>query len=225
VRRVLQPLAILVLASFLPGQSGIPKATFDAGAVWQPKQADAENTWNDMRQCGAMHAGGSPGTFEVCTGDAMRKHGASEKAIAFNAATGGNSYATRFIDYGRVDVMEAMNPFMANSNDQVFFVNGDPVAVGADEKAMKLDGKSDPQFRALKKKFPDAFIFPHAEMQKLMATATKDGGQAFTVQFPVVDGCHACARVGQTTIEYDFDASGRFTGAKITGTLPLPPKP
>ena len=194
-----------------------PLERFDGSAVWKPK--DEQQAFADMRQCGAMHAGGSEGSFATCVGEAMRKHGASKPAIAFNAATGGNAYATRLRKMGSpVDVMEAMNPFMANSNDQVFFVNGDPVAVSADEQAMKLDGKKNPQFQALQKTYPEAFIFPHAEMQSLQVIMTRTG-QAFTLQFPIVNGCHACARVGQAIVEYDFDSSGHFTGATLTAIM------
>jgi len=205
--------ALLALVAVV-AQAAKPAVKFDGSAVWHPQ--DEEKAFTEMRQCGAMHAGGSPGTFEVCVGDAMRKHGASKAAIAFNAATGGNAYATRFREMGPVDVMEAMNPFMANSNDQIFFVNGEPPAVSADEQAMKLDGKHDARFIALKKTHPEAFIFPHAEMQSL-EVIMKRTGQAWGLQFPIVNGCHACARVGHAIIEYDFDQNGKFTGAQLTG--------
>jgi len=205
---------LLLVFALAPAQAPKAAAKFDGSAVWHPK--DEQKAFNDMRRCGAMHAGGSPGTFEVCVGDAMRKHGASEAAIAFNAATGRNAYATRFVKFRTADVMEAMNPFMANSNDQIFFVNGSPVAVSADEQAMKLDGKNNAEFIELKKTYPEAFIFPHAEMQSLMAIDGYDGGQMFMLQFPIVNGCHACARVGHATIAYGFDRNGKFAGAKLT---------
>ena len=209
------PWMVLLLLSALATLALAAGNGFDAGAVWQPKQKDQEKLWDDMRQCGAMMAGGSPGAFEACTGEAMRKHGAPAAAIAFNKATGGNAYATAFREMGTVDVMEALNPFQANSNDQIYFVNGTPAAVSVDAEAMKLDGSSSPAFLALQKTYPNAFIFPHAKAGSLQMAPAKDGGQSFSLAFPIVDGCHACARVGEATYEFDFDAAGNFTGTKI----------
>jgi hypothetical protein len=198
------------------------EATFSESAVWSPKPGDEEETWADMRQCGAMHAGGSPGTFEVCVGDAMRKHGAPEAAIAFNRATSGNAYATRFqpsMMHGRVGVMYAMNPFLANSNDQVFFVNGTPGVVSADEHAMKMDSKKDAAFQAVQKAFPNAFLFPHVEGKPVEEGGSKNSGQSFTFAAPILDGCHACARLAVAHLRYEFDGNGRFTGVKINGIV------
>jgi hypothetical protein len=221
VRKLTAVCLLLVFCLFASAQKPLGSAAAADGdaigqaAVWKPKPKDEQKVFADMRQCGAMHAGGSPGTFETCVGWAMEKGGAPPAAIAFNRATGGNAYATRFRELGRVDVMEAMNPFLANSNDQVYFVNGDPAAVGADEQAMKLDVKSNPGFLALAKRYPEAFLFPHAEMHTLSAPMTHTG-QAFTLDFPIVNGCHACERVGKATITYFFDSNGKYTGAEIT---------
>ena len=190
---------------------------FGPDSVWPLKHA--AKAFDDMRQCGAMMAGGSPGAFEACTGEAMRRHGAPAPAIAFNLATGGDAVATAFRRFGPVDVIEAINPFQANSNDQVFFVNGTPAAVSADAEALKLDGHDDARFQALQKAYPNAFIFPHAEMRSLTVGPGERGGQKFLLQFPVVDGCHACARVGQATYEFDFAADGTFLGTSIANLV------
>jgi hypothetical protein len=192
-------------------------AKFGAAAIWPLSKA--EKAFVDMQQCGAMMAGGSPGAFETCVAEAMRKHGASADAIAFTTATGGNAIATAFRDFGPVDVMEAVNPFQANSNDQLFFVNGSPAAVSADAEAMKLDGHDDARFQAVLKNYPNAFIFPHAEMKSLQVAPGDPGGQKFLLQFPIVDGCHACARIGQATYEFDFAADGKFLGASIANLV------
>jgi hypothetical protein len=211
---------VLVLGAFALAASAGKK--FDSDAVWQPKPSDQEKAWADMRQCGAMMAGGSPGSFEACTGEAMRKHGASEAAIAFNKATGGNAYATRFTKSmmgGTVDIMEALNPFQANSSDQIFFVNGEPAAVSADEQAMKLDTGNDPSFQAVRKMFPNAFLFPHVEPKVVAEAHGRESGQSFTLAATILDGCHACARLGVAQLQYDFDKAGRFLGVKIRGII------
>jgi len=211
LRVVLLPLAMLALWYARP-----PAAPeFGAAAVWQPKPGEQQAAFDDMRQCGAMHAGGSAGAFESCVGEAMRKHGAPPAAIAFNGATGGNAYATRFVESGRVDVMETVNPFLANSNDQLYFVNGVPGVISADDEAMRLDARNNPGMRAMNRKYPEAFIFPHAEAASLKALPGTKGAQSFTLVFPIVNGCHACERVGQVTIEFMFDASGRYLGARL----------
>jgi hypothetical protein len=218
---------LLLCAAALASQ----EATFSESAVWAPKPGDEEETWVDMRQCGAMRAQemkrssrsdakGSAGAFEACVGEAMRKHGASEEAIAFNRATEGSALATRFVEVGKVDVMEAVNPFMANSNDQLFFVNGRPPAVSADaEGATSLSPflvalEKNPQMKVIRKKYPNAFLLPHAEKQSLVATE-EDAGQRFTVKFPILNGCHACPQVGEATIAYMFSQNGRFLAAEL----------
>ena len=212
--------ALLILLSGIALAS--QTATFSGSAVWQPQQGDEEATWADMRQCGAMHAGGSPGTFEVCVGDAMRQHGAPEAAIAFNKATGGNAYATKFqpsMMHGRVAVMYGTNPFMANSNDQVFFVNGVPAVISADDEAMKIDTKKDSSFQAMRKVFPNAFLFPHVEQKAVEEGVSKDSGQSFTFAAPILDGCHACERLAVAHLRYEFDKDGRLSGVKIDGIV------
>jgi hypothetical protein len=188
---------------------------FGKEAVWHPRAVDEQRTWTDMQQCGAMMAGGSPGSFETCTGEAMRKHGAPEAAIAFNKATGGNAYAIRFLAFGKVDVMEGINAFQADTSDQLFFINGDPDVVSADEVARKLDPKSNGDFRMLLKKYPDAYLLPHAEVDSLRPMVATDGGDAFAADVMVMNGCQACARIGRAIVEYDFDQAGKFKGGRI----------
>jgi hypothetical protein len=31
----------------------------------------------------------------------------------------------------------------------------------------------------------------------------------------LTDGCHACARVGELRLDFDFDGSGRFAGTRV----------
>lgn len=209
-----KPAALLLLLATVAFATPAGKK-FGKEAVWHPRAVDEQKTWQDMQQCGAMMAGGSPGSFETCTADAMRKHGAPDAAIAFNNAAGGNAYAIRFMPFGKVDVIEGINPFQANTNDQLFFVNGDPDVVIADEVAMKLDAKTNDDFRMLLKKYPDAFLLPHAEVDSLRPMVASGGGDAFGVDLIIVNGCHACARLGRAIVEYDFDPAGKFQGARI----------
>jgi hypothetical protein len=213
-------LVLLLCAAALASQ----EAPFSESAVWSPKPGDEEETWVDMRQCGAMHAGGSPGAFEACVGHAMQKHGAPEAAIAFNKATGGNAYATKFQPskvQGPVDLMYAMNPFLANSNQQVFFVNGQPAVISADEQAMHVNTKSDASFQKVRKLFPNAFLLPHVEGLPIGEGLSKGEGlsekpgQNFTFRAPIVDGCHACARLAMAHLRYEFDERSRFIGVRI----------
>ena len=205
--------ALLLLAAVAFGAPEEKK--FGKQSVWHPRAVDEQKTWVDMQQCGAMMAGGSPGSFETCTADAMRKHGAPEAAIAFNKAAAGGAYAIKFMPFGKVDVIEGINPFQANTNDQLFFVNGDPDVVIVDEVALKLDPKANDGFRMLMKKYPEAYMVPHGEVDSLQPAVAAGGGDAFTVDMIVVNGCHACARIGRAIVEYDFDAAGKFKGARI----------
>lgn len=209
-------IALLCSAAALAQQG----AQIGASAVWKPK--NEESVINQLHDCGMRRVDGNEQAFADCVADVMEKAGASPAAVAFTRATGGEAYATAFRPAGRVDVVFAMNPFMANGNDQTYFVNGTPPLVRVDDAAMDLDITKDPGYAAILARFPKAFLFPHAE-SKPREQLRPGGGQRFLVDFPLVDGCHACARAGAATLAYDFDPQGNYLGATLVKLTPAKP--
>jgi hypothetical protein len=44
-----------------------------------------------------------------------------------------------------------------------------------------------------------------------------NGGTQFTVGYPLLNGCHACARAGMAIFNWNFDAQGKFLGTTFQG--------
>ena len=40
-------------------------------------------------------------------------------------------------------------------------------------------------------------------------------GQRFVVEYRLLNGCHACERVGRARFAFDFDAEGKFLGSTL----------
>ena len=48
------------------------------------------------------------------------------------------------------------------------------------------------------------------------------GGQQFIVPYDLLDGCHACERVGAADFSFEFDGDGKFLGVKVEGVRTSP---
>ncbi len=72
---------------------------------------------------------------------------------------------------------------------------------------------------------PQAVAFMHRITKFITVKKLPDGGQRFVVPYVLVDGCHACARVGALQLAFDFDSAGKFLGAKVSRVKPLAPPP
>jgi hypothetical protein len=148
-------------------------------------------------------------------------HKRSGSPIRFTDAVGGETFATAFHRVGRVDVIEAANPFRANSNEQVYFVNGTPALIEADAEAWKFDRSSnDPLLVAFRKQYPQAYLKhvqgnPNEERRQ-------GGGQRFLQPFWI---CYPCPSYFATeTLAFDFGKSGSFLGVTLVSIAPTAPK-
>jgi hypothetical protein len=50
----------------------------------------------------------------------------------------------------------------------------------------------------------------------------QSGGVQFTVVYPLLNGCHACASAGFAIFNWNFNAQGKFFGTTLMG-LTSPP--
>lgn len=170
----------------------------------------------------AMHRAcdGKGGDFGACFVVEMERSGAPAAALAFARHTDGQGYLESFRPTGgRVDVAIAEYPFRANENSGCFLVNGAPAMVDVDDpRYLDRDAlRRNPAYAEILRSHPNAAVFPgpRSDAAAIAATARPDGGQVFRVPYALTDGCHACARVGALTLDFDFDASGRFAGARV----------
>ncbi len=202
----------LVAARAAPLPDDATPARVTRDAVWSPPADFA----------GAMHRAcdGRSGDFGACFVGEMEKAGPPAAALAFARRTGDQGYLEEFrATGGRVDVAVAQYPFRANENAVCFLVNGAPPLIDVDDpRYLDRDAlRRDPVYAGILRARPDAAVFPgpRSKADAVVDARLPDGGQTFRVPYALTDGCHACARIGALTLEFDFDASGRFAGTRV----------
>ncbi len=192
---------------------------FDAGALFQPGMSTMQAA---RERCSKV-----PGAqFGSCFVQQMKAAGAPPQAVAFMHAVDDNGFMRDFKNTGRVDIAFAFYPFAANENQHCLLVNGIPNLIDVDDYNLlpKKALAKNPAYSALLGKFPNIAIFPgdRSGTEFITAKNLPDGGQRFVVPYVLVNGCHACARVGSLRLAFDFDPSGKSLGAKVASVRPLP---
>jgi len=127
---------------------------------------------------------------------------------------------------GPVDVAFVIYPLRANTNNGILFVNGTPMIVNAenlrvlDENAMQRS----PQFQNTKAQFPQASLWPGDRDGTTWPNSgsNSEGGVSFTLGYPLLNGCHACARAGFAEFNWKFGPTGKFLGTVFMGMTPPP---
>lgn len=187
----------------------------DAKALWQPGM---EFMASVRRACA------SAADFGRCFVAQMQKSGASPAAIAFTRLTDNTGFMRDFRDVGRVDVAYVDYPFRANENQGCLLVNGSPQAVDVDNLGAVSKGvlESNAQYAGLAAKYPNITVFPgeRSGTDYPKTETLPGGGQRFVVPYRLMDGCHACERVGSAEVAFDFDPAGRFLGRRVVSIVP-----
>jgi hypothetical protein len=195
-----------------------PPAPIGADAIWTPPDGFLA----------AMHkACDKPkaGDLGACFVAQMGKAGASAAAVDFARRTENQGYLREFRATGVVDIAFATYPYRANENAVCFLVNGQPPMIDVDDPSLikKDELLFNRVYDGLAKKYPNISIFPARRTSELavMPASLRSGGQQFRVDYSLLDGCHACARVGSLRMAYDFDVNGRYVGAKVSAVRAL----
>jgi len=217
-------LAVVCFAECLLAQSqhGTGSAKLDGSSVWQVTQ----------QFLGAAHAAcdGSSQTGECFIGQ-MSKAGAPTATVSFTRELYKESHGefgimTGFQDEGPVAFAWITYPLRANTNYGLLLVNGRPAIVNVEDLKL-LDTKTmkrNFQFQDLKNQFPQVDVWP-GDRDGLTwpdAQAGPNGGIQFVVAYPLLNGCHACARAGLAIFNWNFDAQGKFLGTTFQGMTPPP---
>jgi hypothetical protein len=202
-------IVVLVMANASFGQGS---QKFDARALFQPGMS--------MMQAARDTCSKGPGEqFGACFVEQMKAAGASPEAVAFMHAIHDNGFMRDFKDTGAVDIAFVNFPFAANENQHCMLINGTPTVIDVDDYSViprdNLPKNSD--YATLKKHYPNIAVFPGDRngTDFIHETKTPGGGQQFLVPYVLVNGCHACARVGALDLAFEFDKSGKFLGAKV----------
>jgi len=216
-------IGFLSLAVCLTAQSKHPAAKFEATAVWPiPPQfmTAAHGTCDQLLT-----------PIVECMIGQMAKAGAPADALRFTRELYKESHGefgimTGFQDEGPVAFAWVTYPMRANTNYGLLLLNGQPRIVNVEDLSL-LDVKtmkSSSQFRDLKGQFPSVDIWPGDRNGKIWPNSQTgpNGGIQFTVEYPLINGCHACARAGAAIFNWNFDKKGKFLGTTFQGMLDPP---
>ena len=154
----------------------------------------------------------------TCLTQVMKETGASKQALALNKMLEGDGYMSGFQPMGRIDLATCFFPSRANSNEVLFMVGGSPSLVSSELDA-DINIKADPAYPGLKKKFPDLELWTSGASFAKM-DILPNGGQRFVFEYPLVNGCHACAQAGDALIAHDFDQDGTYKGPRLIRLKP-----
>jgi hypothetical protein len=179
-------------------------------AAWQPD----EGALRQARE--ACQTLAFPGLGE-CFVKQMQNAGASPAAVAFSRQLQNEGYLQKFQETGRVDIAWVTYPFRANENSGCLLVNGTPWQVDVDNlsRLPRRPLNADNAWKTLLMEHPHATLWSGDRSGATGVRAEQDsaGGQRFVVDYRVLDGCHACARLGIVHYAFNFDVTGKFMGA------------
>jgi hypothetical protein len=98
-------------------------------------------------------------------------------------------------------------------------VNGDPSIIDVDAKTnlQERQLEKNPTYLDLKEKFPKIMLFggDRTITRPPDMTSLPTKGQRFVVHYRLLNGCHACERVGRAKFASDFDVNGKFVGSTL----------
>jgi hypothetical protein len=218
--------AVVLLAGGWTLQSQNSSVTIGASAVWQVPQQFLSATHSACDKSAGAHEA-------ECLIDQMAKAGAPAMAVSFTRKLYKQSHGefgilTGFHDEGPVAFAWVTYPLRANTNYGLLLVNGQPPIINVEDLKL-LDRKTmeqSPQFQDLKSQFPKVDLWPGDRDGKIWPNSQTgpNGGVQFTVGYPLLNGCHACARAGFAIFNWNFDAQGKFLGTAFMGLTP-PPSP
>ena len=214
-------LVVACLTGCVVAQSA-PPMKIEASAVWQ---ISPQFLATAPPACAKSSDSGK------CLIDQMAKDGAPADAIMFTRELYKQSHGefgimTGFQDEGLVAFGWITYPLRANTNYGLLLVNGQPPIINVEDMKL-LDTKTmrqSFQFQDLKNQFPKVDVWPGDRDGKEWPNSQTgpNGGTQFTVSYPLLNGCHACARAGFAIFNWNFDAQGRFLGTAFQGLTPPP---
>jgi len=233
VREFCLLLAVACLTGSLPAQS-LPAQSSAARSKDGRAKIDASVVWQitpDFLATAHAACDAHPGDVECLVGQ-MSKAGAPPASVSFTRelykqSRGDFGIMTGFQGHeGPVAFAWITYPLRANTNYGLLLVNGRPAIVNV-ENLKLLDiktMKNSPQFQDLRNQFPQVDVWPGDRDGKTWpnSQAGPDGGTQFVVGYPLINGCHACARAGFAIFTWNFDAQGKFLGTSFQGMTPPP---
>jgi len=219
----------VLLTSVCFAQTPSSQGTADritAAAVWQMPStflAAAHKACDNAPQ---------PPSFADCFINQMSKAGAPPAAVAFTQelqkqSKGDVGIMSGFDKVGPVvDVAFITYPLRANTNNGLLFINGTPRIINAEDLSLlnQAEMQQSPQFQNTKAQFPNVSVWPGDRDGTTWPNSNpnSEGGVSFTLGYPLINGCHACARAGFAEFNWKFGPTGKFLGTTFMGMTPPP---
>lgn len=177
----------------------------NSNAIWNP----SAKTLQTVKQLCIKN----PSNYLECFNDAMHDVGASSQALAFNKYT--NGWITRYQQYGKIFLIYAQ-VLAADYSDAIYFINTQGAVINIDDWDIlqTLAYGQNLQYAELKNKYPKMFL-SMSNHQSVKLASLPNNVQRFIFQYPLVNGCHACAVVGYANIGWDFDSNGNFINLSL----------
>lgn len=157
--------------------------------------------------------------LQDCFAREMKKAKASAEAAEFSRQLGEPGFARDYKAAGTVDIVYVLYPYRANENQSWLVVNGEPAIIDVDnQKLLAAEAvKSDATYLALGKRHADVSLWPgdrggteYPDVEK-----GENGEIRIVVNYRLREKCHACAVWGHAWYAFDYDAQGKFAGAKL----------
>lgn len=201
----------------------------DPSPSWRPGPDFLPNA---HAACDSKHAP----DFSECFIDQMTNAGAPPEAVKFTRElykhNGQVGIVGRTKSFGPIALAWIMYPLRANDNNGLMFLNSDPNFLDVDDMS-KLDRSgldSQALFQEWKKENPKLDVWPGdrsgGDPQVLFAKTYPSDNPTdvrFLFSYPLINGCHACARPGFANYWWTFDANGKFLGTKLISVSRVPP--
>jgi hypothetical protein len=215
-------LVVVCLARCATAQSQASPGKIGSSAVWQvtPQFLTTAHAACDPH----------PGDVDCFIGQ-MAKAAAPPDAVTFTRELYKQSHGdfgimTGFQPESPVSFAWITYPLRANTNNGLLFVNGKPEIINVEDLKL-LDTKTMEQsfqFQDVKNQFPNVNLWPGDRDGKTWPNSQSgpNGGTQFVVSYPLLNGCHACARAGFALFTWNFDAQGKFQGTTFIGLTPPP---
>jgi hypothetical protein len=224
MRYACQLLAFLSLAVGLTAQSKLQSAKIESSSVWElPPQF--------MTMARAVCDQTSSSSYGDCMIGQMADAGAPADAVRFSRELYKENHSefgvmTGFQQESPISFALVTYPLRANTNYGLLLVNGQPRILNIEDPRL-LDVKTmkkSPRFQDLKRQFPNIDVWPGDRDGKTWPSSHvgPTGLMQFTVRYPLIDGCHACARAGTAIFNWNFDARGKFLGTSFQGMVDPP---
>ncbi len=215
-------LLVLSIISFSPTRLMAQGSKFGPSSAWVSSPGSFATA--------AKTACGSQSDIEACFTAQMQKAGASTAAVAFSHAlyqvVHEAGFMSSFNHVGPVDIAWVLYPLRPTSEYGLLLVNGSPAIVNAEDlKLLDHQGlQQSLQYQTLQTEFPKVGLWPGDRDGTTWPQSQPgpNGGVQFTLAYPLRNGCRTCAHAGVALFNWNFDASGKFTGTTFMGITSPP---